>query len=268
MNYRYDIFKVGALFVLLGFCSCNKTEKLLKNPDFAFKYKEANRFYEKQKFDKAALLYENVHPFYRNSNKDDTITVQLARCYYQQRNYEMAEYHFGYIQQRFPRSPFVEEADYRIAQCSYHRVQRAQLDQSNTMQAIQRLEYYLSRYPNSEYSFECEEQREKLETQIAYKAYLNAKLYYQMEQYKAAVVSLKNGLKQYPNSPYREELLFLIFKSSYLHAKNSVHSKQQDRYQSSVDEYLNLISEYPASQYKKEAEQIYANVVSQLARFN
>jgi len=35
------------------------------------------------------------------------------------------------------------------------------------------------------------------------KSYLSAKLYYDMKQYKAAVVALNNSLKEFPESSYR-----------------------------------------------------------------
>jgi outer membrane protein assembly factor BamD len=255
------------IFVALAsaFCSCNKYEKLLKNPDFALKYREANRFYELKKLDKAVRLYENVLPFYRNRPQDDSINMQISRCYYAMHDYQMATYYLEYIQSHFLRSPFINEVDYLLAVCSYNQVMRAELDQGLTQVAIQRLEYYIHKHPTADYAAQCKEQLAKLENQLAYKSYLSAKLYYQMEHYKAAIVSLKNSIKQYPDSPYREELLFLVVKSSYLHAVNSVADRQQERYQSTVDEYLNLVSEYPDSQYKKEAEKFYTEIMGKIA---
>lgn len=244
----------------MAVCACNKYEKLLKSPDFAMKYREANRFYEQKKTEKALRLYENVLPFYRSRAQEDTINMQIARCYYALYDYITAAYYFEYVQSHFLRSPFVEEADYMAAMCSYNQVLRAELDQSQTYHAIQKLEQYTDKYPSGERTALCQQRLTQMETQLAYKSYLNAKLYYNMEQYKAAVVALKNSVKQHPDSPYREELLFLTLKSSYLHALNSVEDKQQERYQATIDEYLTLVSEYPNSKYKKEADTYYHNI--------
>jgi outer membrane protein assembly factor BamD len=255
-----------ALFITVAvvFCGCNKYEKLLKNPDFALKYREANRFYEINKFDKAARLYENVMPFYRSKPQDDTINMQIARCYFAMYDYQTATYYLEYVQGHFLRSPLIAEADYMVAVCSYNQVMRAELDQTQTNDAIEKLEIYINKYPNGERSGGCQERVDKLKIQLAYKSYLSAKLYYQMELYSAAIVALKNSIKQYPESPYREELLFLILKSSYLHADNSIADKQQERFQNTIDEYLTLMSEYPESQYRKDAERFYQSVSAKI----
>jgi outer membrane protein assembly factor BamD len=255
------------IFGLLAFvaASCNKYEKLLKSPDFALKYREAERFYAAGKTEKALRLYENVLPFYRSRPQEDTLNMQIARCYYTMYDYITAAYYFDYVRNHFLRSPFVETADYMTAMCSYNMVQRAELDQSQTQDAIQKIEYYINRYPAGENTPTCKTYIEKLEDQLAYKSYLNAKLYYHMEQYKAAVIAIKNSVKQHPDSKYREELLFLTFKSSFLHAVNSVPDKQQERYQLTIDEYLTFIGEYPSSKYKKEADGYYDDVLKKIS---
>jgi len=50
---------------------------------------------------------------------------------------------------------------------------------------------------------------------------MSAKLYYDMEQYKAAVTALSNSLKEYADTKYREEMMYLKLKSLFLFAENS-----------------------------------------------
>jgi len=246
--------------------SCSKYEKLLKSNDFALKYSEGNRYFAMHKIEKALRLYENVMPFYRSRPQEDTLNMQIAQCYYLLYDYITAEYYFDYVRTHFLRSPYIEQADYIRAMCSYNMVMRAELDQSQTYDAIQKLEYYNSRHRDSVTRYtECQNLVHKLEVQLAYKSYLNAKLYYQMDQYKAAIVALKNSIKQYPESPYREEMLFLTMKSAYLYAENSMTDKQQERYQATIDEYLTLISEYPHSMYKKEADNYYQKSMAHIS---
>ena len=49
----------------------------------------------------------------------------------------------------------------------------------------------------------------ELEDKLVEKSYLSARLYYDMEQYRAAITALSNSLKEYPETKYREEMLFL-----------------------------------------------------------
>jgi len=68
---------------------------------------------------------------------------------------------------------------------------------------------------------------------------------------------LNNSLEEYPESRYREDILFLIVKSNYMLAVNSIQSKQKERIQSTIDEYYSFITEFPDSKYRKDADRIF-----------
>jgi len=82
-------------------------------------------------------------------------------------------------------------------------------------------------------------------------------LYYDLGDFKASIIALRNSLNEYPETKYREELMFLLLKSSYLLAKNSVESKLKDRYQATVDEYYSFISEFPEGKFSGDAKVMY-----------
>ena len=96
-----------------------------------------------------------------------------------------------------------------------------------------------------------------MKDKLAIKSYKSARLYYDMEDYKAAIIALENCLKRFPNTSHRKEIKFLILKSKYLLAANSVKSKEDERYQEALDSYYTFTSEYPKSEYNKEVERIY-----------
>ena len=70
-------------------------------------------------------------------------------------------------------------------------------------------------------------------------------------------VGKDKSLIEYPDTRYREELMFLILKSSYLLADNSIPEKQRERYQAAVDEYYSFIGEFPEGPHSREARRIY-----------
>jgi outer membrane protein assembly factor BamD len=78
-----------------------------------------------------------------------------------------------------------------------------------------------------------------------------------MKQYKAAVVALDNSLKEFPETGYREEMMFLKMNSLFLYAENSVANKQTERYQATLDDYYSFMEEYPKSSYLREIGRIY-----------
>jgi len=71
-------------------------------------------------------------------------------------------------------------------------------------------------------------------------------------------------LKEYPDSQYREELMYMLLKSKYLLAVNSVADKKQERLSSALDEYFSFVDEYPESRYKKEVDRFYETVADLL----
>ncbi len=44
------------------------------------------------------------------------------------------------------------------------------------------------------------------------KSFISARLYYDLGYYKSAILALRNSLIEYPETRYREELMFLILK--------------------------------------------------------
>ncbi len=69
---------------------------------------------------------------------------------------------------------------------------------------------------------------------------------------------MNNCISDFPDTKYREEILFLLLKSRYLYALNRVPDRQAERFQEAVDEYFSYVSEFPESSNKKEADSMYA----------
>ena len=129
-------------------------------------------------------------------------------------------YFKSYIDQ-YPYGKYTEEASFMAAMCDYKISPRAELDQENTRNAIEGFKYFSSRYPMSPRIEESKKLIKELEERLVEKSYLSAKLYYDMKQYKAAVVALSNSLKEYADTKYREEMMFLKLNSLFLYAENS-----------------------------------------------
>ena len=105
------------------------------------------------------------------------------------------------------------------------------------------------------YSPKVEESKKlitELQDKLVEKSHNNAKLYYDMKQYKAAIVAINNSLKQYSESKYREEMMFLKLNSLYLYAVYSMVDKQKTRYQDTLDDYYSFMEEFPKSEYSKD----------------
>jgi len=218
---------------------------------------KAYEYFEAGKYVRSSELLDQIMPRYRATAEAEELNWLQARCYYNLRDYILAGNAYRTFAETFPYSEHAEEATFMTAYCDYMLSPRPELDQSYTSNAIEAFTYFQRRYPSSDKVDDAQELISELEDKLVEKSYINAKLYYDMEEYRAAVVALDNSLKDYPNTKHREELMFLKLESSYLFALNSVADKQQERFQAALDEYYSFVEEFPESEFSKEAQDIY-----------
>lgn len=238
--------------------------KLLKSTSYGVMYTEGLRYYNMKKkgkdynsnsnYQKAQNLLDRAYQSqsFMGTAKEDSLSYYLGCSFYKAGSFEVSEQIFDNFRRRFPNSRFIEDVEYMYAMGFYFSSPDPQYDQTTTLRAMININEYKGRYPNTVKKTECEERLAELQQKLYTKSYENAKLYYTIGQYKAAVRALNNAIDEYPDSPYREELMFLATKSAYMLAKNSVASQMTDRYMSMMDNYYNLISEYPSSAHLKE----------------
>lgn len=252
------IVRVVFIFNLVLFIvGCSGYEKVLKSSDYKLKYREALRYYEKQDYVRAATIFDQISTVFRGTDQADTIYYYQAMSYFNQGDYILAGHYFRTFARTYGASSFAEDADYMGAFCYYMTSPRPSLDQSNTVQAIQAFQLHLIRYPESSRKEEVVKYLTELREKLVEKSFLSARLYYDLEDYKASIVALNNSLIKYPDSKYREEIMFMLVKSSYMLADNSILTKKKDRFQDAIDEYYSFAAEFPESKFIKEANRYY-----------
>jgi outer membrane protein assembly factor BamD len=267
--FKNRLIYILAFGVAAGvFTGCGEYEKLLKSRDYQKKYETAMSLYEEGEYVKAATLLDQVANIFRGTIKADTVKFYQAQSYYGQRDYLMAGHYFSELSITYPNSAFLEEADFMVAYCYYKQSPRPQLDQDNTFKAITYMQMFMVRYPNSEKVNQCQEIIVEMSDKLVEKSFISAKLYYDLGYYKSAIIALRNSLIEYPDTKFREELMFMILKSSYLLADNSIPSKQRERFQAAVDEYYSFIGEFPDGSHTREANRIYENASKYIEETN
>lgn len=254
---------VGLLFLVLT-TSCGEYQKVLKSSDFEYKYKKAREYYEGKEYVRACDLYRELVTVYRGTSKADEIYYYYALSYYKTGDYLLAGHWFRTLVSEYPRSSYRKEAQYMIATCYYDESPNIRLDQTVTKKAIDAYQLYINLFPASEKVAEANEKIDELHDKLVYKSYLTAKLYYDLENYKASVIALQNSLKEYPNSSYREELMFMLLRSKYNLAMNSVENLKPERLSSALDEYYLFVDEYPESKYQKRVDKFYQDISAEL----
>ncbi|MGA1977801.1 MAG: outer membrane protein assembly factor BamD [Bacteroidales bacterium] len=260
MRSRIVILLLAALLV----SSCTGYQKLLKSTDYDLKKEKAKEFYEAGKYVKSSELFEQLIPRFRATEEAEDMIWMNAQSYYGMKQYDMASTVFKSYVDQYAYGKYIEEACYLSALCDYNISPRPELDQENTRKAIEGFDVFLGRYPKSSRVDECKKNKEELEERLAEKSYLNASLYYNMDQYKAAVTALSNSLKEFTETKYREKMMYLKLNSLYLYAVNSTPGKQKERFQATLDDYFSFMEEFPKSQYARDVKKIYQDTSKKL----
>ncbi len=237
--------------VIFLFQSCNFSRaKKISNP--SKKYARAMEYYEFGKYAKTQILLEDVILSLRMTKEGEDALYKYADSYFHIKDYILAGYYFRKYVEDYPKGKNAENAQFMSAKCYYLEAPKSKLDQNATLTALQEFEFFITKYPKSSKILECniliDELREKLET----KSYQNAKLYYDIGYYNAATIALKNSIKDYPDTKYKEDIYYYIVLAKYKYAKNSILTKQIERYNEVITSYNKMIEKYPNTKYGKE----------------
>jgi len=257
------ILLVLNLFLL---SACGEYNKVIKSTDYEFKFKKGVEYYESGEYARAGTLFQDLISVYRGTSKADQVYYYYAKSMMGQKDYLMGEQYFRTLVKEYPTSKNLEEAQYMVGYCAYLVSPKVRLDQASTRQAIDALQLYINLYPFSERVDEAHRLIDELNDKLVEKSYLNAKLYYDFENYKASVISLNNALKDFPDSKYREELMYMLLKSKFLLGIKSIEEKKEQRLSDAVDEYYSFIDEFPESKYRKEVDK-YFETTSRLLNY-
>ncbi len=254
MKFRHLFIIVLAM---LAMASCkSQYEIMLNSNDADAKYDAAFLYFNEGKYSKAAAMFESLSVLTNGTERDDTVRYYWGLSNYRYKDYYTAETNFTQFIESYPRSPFTSDARYLRIDCLYRSTLRYELDQTPTYAAINAISEYILEFPDTPHMQECRDMLTDLNERLDKKAFESARLYYKMEDYRAARVALRNVLKDDSENVYREDVLYYIAMSSYNFARLSVPAKQKERYLTFIDDYYNFIGEIPESHYRKELDAI------------
>ena len=246
---------------VLGLTACkSQFEMILSGDDVPLKYQTAFEMFNAGKYAKAARMFENLKLATSGTPQDDTVQFYTALSHYEYGDIYSAEPAFESFIGVFPLSPFTERAKFLRIDCVYRQTLRYELDQTPSVKALNVMHQYLYEHPSTPFRGNCEAMIADLNERMDRKDFEAAKLYYTIEEYKAAHYALKNVLKNDAANVYREEIRYYTAMAAYKYASNSVTSKQKERFMTFADEYYNFIGEFPESSHRKELDGLFEKI--------
>lgn len=253
--------------MLTSFSCSTKFRRIEKNPDWRVKYEASLAYYEKKDYYKASVLFEQILPIIRGLPEAEKVQFYMAYCQYHEKLYLLAAEQFRSFYETYGRSSLAEEARYMHAYSLYRSSPGSNLDQTGSIDAMASMQQFLNRYPNSKFRDQAVEVIYTVQSKLEKKGFDNARQYYRMRSYKAAIVALQNFMINFPDSKYLEEANFLIISSEFYLAEQSIYTKQRERYQEVINFYKEFVDRYPNSSFLKEAEKFYVTSMEKLSQF-
>ncbi|MDP1621640.1 MAG: outer membrane protein assembly factor BamD [Bacteroidales bacterium] len=264
---KYKAIYLLAFSLLLSLSAC-KFQKIVKKGTVDEKYEAAVKLYNQKDYSRALQLFDQVTGIMRATDKAQKIAYYYAYCYYNQKDYTLASYYFKRYSTTYPNTEEAEECLFMSAYCNYLSSPEFTLDQTVTYEALKDLQLFVNTYPTSKRVSECNDLIDKLRLKLEMKDYRIAKLYYRMYDYTASITMLNNILKDFPDTPHKEEILFLILKSYHKFAQQSITGKQKERYTKAITAYAEFITQFPNSKFLAEANGLKEKSRSELESFN
>ncbi len=247
--------------LLMLLASCGEYTKVLKSNDVNYKFEYAKKAYDQKKFLQASTILNDIVTPLRGGPNGEEALFLLAMSYYENKDYLNSAVYFKTYYNRYPKGKYAELARFYSGYGYYLDSPDPQLDQTNTIKAIEELQGFLDYFPKSDRVTVAQNAIFEMQDKLTLKELQNAQLYYNLgnylgNNYESAIIVSQNALKTYPYSKYKEDFELLILKSKFQEAKQSVNERQSDRYRDVIDEYYSFINN-PDSRHKKEAETIY-----------
>ena len=242
------------LILAFSFSACSKFARLQKSNDYDLKLKMANEYYDKKSYNYAQLLYQDLFPILKGDPRFEDLYYRFAYCSYYLGDYMNAENLFKSFLDVFPTSSKAEEMEFMRAYCYYEQSPKVELDQTNTTRAIGLMQTFVNTHPGSERNKEALTIIEKGKKKLEAKELKAAELYYNIGQFRAAMVAFTNLLDNYPDSPQGDMYKLQVIRSTYEYAVLSIDSKRPERFQQVITECNDFIDRFPESRLTGEVE--------------
>ena len=232
-------------------------KKIRKGTDYELKYRKALEYFEGEDYYKAQVLLEQIIPVFRGGKRTEEIYFKYAYTHFHSKQYILAAHYFKNFATNFPNSIHAEEARFMVAYSHYKLSPSYRLEQTYTNKAIGDFQLFINTYPNSDRVNEANRLIDEMRVKLEQKAFAQADLYFQLNDYKSATHTYKTALKDYPDAKDAERARFMIVRSTFKLAQNSIDLVKVERYKETIEAYDEFVSRHPDSPYSKEVQTIF-----------
>jgi outer membrane protein assembly factor BamD len=191
---------LGVIVAAVAFSYCGKKPRTVLPA--ADQFVKAKDLYDRGKYYRAQLEFENLIYTYPGNTVIDTAQYYLGMSYYNQKDYGLSTGELKRLLTSYPTSAFADDAQYYIAMSHYRMSPKSSLDQSETYLAIDEFNQLISNYPTSSYMADARSKVGELEDKLAKKSFKIGELYLKLNDYKSALTYFAFVRDNYPSTDW------------------------------------------------------------------
>jgi outer membrane protein assembly factor BamD len=194
----------------------------------------------------------------------ERIQYMVSQAHYNTKQYSLAAYYFDKFVKSYPKSSKVEEAAYLSAYSHYLASPVYSLDQKDTNEAITALQNFIYKFPESDKVPDANKNIKELTYKLEKKSFEIAKQYYHTQDYVAAMVAFDNLLSDYLGTSFKEEAMYLKFKSAHALGTKSINIKKEERINEAIKAHQRFERNFPNSKYLEETKKLVSDLNNDL----
>jgi outer membrane protein assembly factor BamD len=198
--------------------SCSKDEAIYKpsdtiNPYEVYKegidaFKNNDFFYASKKFSEAEINFEIVELAAKSS-------IMASFSLYGMNFYSEAEENLNRYLESYPSDKNVIYAHYLLAVIYFEQISDEKKDIKPLLKADEKIDYFVNKYPNSDYAIDLKFKKDLIQNQLAAKELFIAKYYVSVQKWIPAISRLKIILDKYNTTIFVEEALHRLVEIHY-----------------------------------------------------
>ncbi|MDG5491708.1 outer membrane protein assembly factor BamD [Psychroserpens sp. SPM9] len=259
--------------IVVTFNSCSEFQKALKSEDIKTKFELGTKLYEEGKYNKANRLFAQIVPNYAGKPQAEKLMYMYGKTFYLTKQYLAAGYQLSRFEKSYPQSEKVEEAAFLSAKSYYDVSPVYSKEQQETIEALEKLQLFVNKYPDSEYLAQANELIKELDYKLERKAFEIAKqynqiAYFESSDYEAAIKAFDNFLADYPGTSFKEQAMYYRLDSAYKLGINSIDAKKEARLNTAMNYYNSFKKFYPNSEFTSEVDKMNSEMTSALQEYN
>lgn len=197
MKHRH-LLLLAALFLVPGCASKGPPE--LKGADYYFE--QGQRDYERRRYLQAVESFQRIVSNFPGHARVAEAQYYLAESYFGMQEFVNAAFEYERLVDTYPSSKWRDDAQFKVGESYFEQSRRAELDQSETYEALNAYRRFIDDNPGSPLVATARERIETGRSRLAKKQYLAARLYQRQGHLKAARLSYEQMINAYPESKW------------------------------------------------------------------